>query len=69
MLRRRPRRTAPSWLRHPAAVPLCLGVLYLAATVATMLLAFSMVAWWPALLAIALAVVTMLCAMSAWRRL
>jgi hypothetical protein len=50
-------------------VPLCLGVLYLAATVATMLLAFSMVAWWPVLLAIALAVVTMLCAMSAWRRL
>jgi len=68
MLRRRPRRTAPSWLRHPAAVPLCLGVLYLTATVVTMLLAFSAAASWPALLAIALAVVTMLCAACAWRR-
>jgi hypothetical protein len=55
-------------MRHPAAVPLCLGVLYLTATVVTMLLAISVAASWPALLAIALAVATMLCAASAWRR-
>ena len=68
MLRRRPRRTAPSWVRHPAAGWLCLGVLYLTATVVTMLLAFSMVARWPALLAIAMAAVTTICGVTAWRR-
>lgn len=68
MLRRRPSRTAPSWVRHPAAGSLCLGVLYLTATVVTMLLAFSAVAWWPALLAILLATATVACGVAAWRR-
>jgi hypothetical protein len=55
-------------VRHPAAVSLCLGVLYLTATVVTMLLAFSAAAWWPALLAILLAAATVACGVSAWRR-
>lgn len=61
MLRRRP--TAPS-----AAGWLCLGALYLTATVVNTLLAFQMAALWPALLAMAMAAVTVLCAIAAWRR-
>jgi hypothetical protein len=67
MLRRRSRRTAPSWIRHPAAGVLCLGVLYLTATVVMMLLALRMSEWWPTLIAIAMAVVTAFCGVRAWR--
>lgn len=69
MLRRRPRRTAPSRVRHPAAAPLVLATLYLAATVVNVLLALTMNTWWPALFAMLLAVVTVSCAAAAWRRL
>lgn len=69
MLRRRPRRTAPSQVRHPAAGPLFLAVLYLTATIVNVLLALSMNTWWPALFATLLALVTVLCALTAWRRL
>jgi hypothetical protein len=65
MLRRRPRRTTAL---HPATGWLCLGVLYLTATVANMLLAFRMTEAWPALVAILMAGVTVLCAVAAWRR-
>ena len=68
MLRRRPRRTAPSWVRHPAAPPLLLAALYLTATVVNVLLALTMNTAWPALFASLLALVTMLCATAAWRR-
>jgi hypothetical protein len=68
MLRRRPRRAASSWVGHPAVGLLCLGVLYLTATVVTVLLAFHMTEVWPVLLAAAMALVTMLCAIAAWRR-
>ncbi len=68
MLRRRPRRTAPSWVRHPAATPLLLATLYLAATVVNVLLALTMNVLWPALFASLLALVTVLCAATAWRR-
>lgn len=68
MLRRRPRRTAPPWVRHPAAVPLLLATLYLAATVVNVLLALTMNVLWPALFASLLALVTVLCAATAWRR-
>lgn len=68
MLRRRPRRTARSWVRHPAAGFLVLAALYLAATVVNVLLALTMNALWPALFATLLALVTMLCATAAWRR-
>ncbi|GAB1508625.1 hypothetical protein [Actinophytocola sp. KF-1] len=68
MLRRRPRRTAPSWVRHPAAVPLLLATLYLTATVVNVLLAITMNVLWPALFASLLAFVTVLCAGTAWRR-
>ncbi|MBB4912143.1 hypothetical protein [Actinophytocola algeriensis] len=69
MLRRRPRRTAPSWVRHPAVAPLFLATLYLAATVVNVLLAITMNTWWPAVFATLLALVTVLCATAAWRRL
>ena len=69
MLRRRPRRTAPSPVRHPAAAMLLLATLYLAATVVNVLLAIAMSTWWPALLATLLALVTVLCATAAWHRL
>jgi hypothetical protein len=69
MLRRRPRRTAPSWVRHPAAALLFLATLYLTATVVNVLLALTMNTWWPAVFAALLALVTVLCAMAAWRRL
>jgi 1,4-dihydroxy-2-naphthoate octaprenyltransferase len=69
MLRRRPRRTAPSRVRHPAAALLFLAALYLTATVVNVLLALTMNAWWPALFASLLALVTVLCATAAWRRL
>lgn len=69
MLRRRPRRTAPSWVRHPAAPPLFLATLYLTATVVNVLLALTMNTAWPALFASLLALVTVLCATAAWRRL
>ena len=68
MLRRRPRRTAPSWVRHPAAAPLSLAALYLLATVVNVLLALTMNTWWPAVFATLLASVTVLCATAAWRR-
>ncbi len=68
MLRRRPRRTAPSWVRHPATVPLFLAALYLTATVVNVLLALTMNVLWPALFASLLALVTVLCATTAWRR-
>jgi hypothetical protein len=68
MLRRRPRRTAPSWVRHPATVPLFLAVLYLAATVVNALLALTMNVVWPGVFATLLALVTVLCAAMAWRR-
>lgn len=68
MLRRRPRRTAPSWVRHPAAAPLLLAALYLAATVVNVLLALTMNVLWPALFASLLALITVLCASTAWRR-
>lgn len=68
MLRRRPRVTVQSWMRHPAAGWLSLGVLYLTATVVNVLLALSMTAWWPAMLAVVMAFVTVLCAVIAWRR-
>ena len=67
MLRRRPRRTAPR-VRHPAAGPLFLAALYLTATVVNVLLALTMNAWWPAVFATLLALVTVLCATAAWRR-
>jgi hypothetical protein len=66
MLRRRP---APPPARHPVAGLLCLAVLYLTAAVVTVLLAFSMAAWWPAVVAAALAGVSVTCATAAWRRL
>lgn len=68
MLRRRPRRAAPSWVRHPAAPPLFLATLYLTATVVNVLLALTMNTAWPALFASVLALVTVLCATAAWRR-
>ena len=68
MLRRRPRRTAPSWVRHPAAPPLFLAALYLAATIVNVLLSLTMNTAWPALFATLLALVTTLCAATAWRR-
>lgn len=68
MLRRRPRRAAPSPVRHPAAVPLFLAALYLTATVVNALLALTMDVLWPALFASLLALVTALCAAAAWRR-
>jgi hypothetical protein len=68
MLRRRPRRTAPSPVRHPAAGPLFLAGLYLTASVVNVLLALTMRSWWPAAFAALLALVTVLCAAAAWRR-
>lgn len=68
MLRRRPRRTAPLPVRHPAAGPLFLAALYLTATVVNVLLATTMRSWWPAVFAVVLALVTLLCATTAWRR-
>jgi hypothetical protein len=55
-------------LRHPAVGALCLGVLYLIATVVMVVLACSASAWWPAVLAITMALVTVVCAVMAWRR-
>ena len=69
MLRRRPRRAAPSWVRHPATVPMFLAALYLTATIVNVLLALTMDVLWPAAFASLLAVVTVLCAVTAWRRL
>ncbi len=69
MLRRRPRRTAPAGVRHPATALLVLATLYLAATVVNVVLALTMDAWWPAVFATLLAGVTVLCATAAWRRL
>lgn len=66
MLRRRP---APSLPSRPAAGPLVLATLYLVATVVNVLLALSMSAWWPALVAAVLATVTVACAAAAFRRL
>jgi hypothetical protein len=68
MLRRRPRRTAPSPVRHPATGPLFLAGLYLTASVVNVLLALTMKSWWPAVFAAVLALVTVLCAATAWRR-
>jgi hypothetical protein len=56
-------------VRHPAAAPLLLATLYLAATVVNVVLARTMNAWWPAVFASVLALVTVLCATAAWRRL
>ena len=69
MLRRRLRRSAPSRVRHPATGLLMLAALYLTATVVNVLLALTMNALWPALFATLLALVTVLCATAAWRRL
>jgi len=55
MLRRRSRRVAPGWLRHPATGWFFLATLYLVATVINALLAISMSAVWPALVALVLA--------------
>lgn len=68
MLRRRPRPTALSLVRHPAAAFLLLTALYLTATVVNVALALSMAAWWPAAVAALLALVTVLCAGAAWHR-
>jgi len=71
MLRRRSRRTAPSWLRHPSTGWLFLAIVYLAATVINLLLALTMYVLWPLLLAALLALVTAFCttaAVSARRR-
>jgi hypothetical protein len=65
MLRRRPRRAAQSWVRHPAAGWVFLAGLYLTATVVNVLLAFGMAAWWPVLLAAVLALATVLCVLAA----
>jgi hypothetical protein len=62
MLRSRPRRFAPRWLRHPATGWLFLSALYLAATVINALLAISMSAVWPALIALVLAMIAGVCA-------
>lgn len=69
MLRRRPRRVAPGWLRHPATGWLFLATLYLAATVINALLAISMSAVWPALIALVLAAIATVCATSGFRAL
>jgi hypothetical protein len=55
-------------VRHPATVPLFLAALYLTATVVNVLLALTMNVLWPALFASLLALVTVLCATTAWRR-
>ncbi len=62
MLRRRPRRFTPGWLRHPATGWLFLAALYVAATVINALLAISMSAVWPALIALILAAIAGVCA-------
>lgn len=65
MLRRRPRRTAPTWLRHPATGWLLLAALYVVATVLNVLLAFSMAVLWPVLLAVLLAMLAGACVAAA----
>jgi hypothetical protein len=65
MLRRRPRRTAPTWLRHPSTGWLVLAVVYLTATVINLLLAMTMHVLWPFLMAALLALVTALCTRAA----
>jgi hypothetical protein len=55
-------------VRHPAATPLLLATLYLTATVVNVLLALTMNVLWPALFASVLALVTVFCAATAWRR-
>lgn len=69
MLRRRPRRVAPGWLRHPATGWLFLAALYAVATVINTLLAISMSAVWPALVALVLATIAGLCAATGVRSL
>lgn len=69
MLRRRPRRVAPGWVRHPATGWLFLAALYLAATVINTLLAISMSATWPALIALVLATIAGVCATTGIRAL
>jgi hypothetical protein len=65
MLRRRPRRAARSWVRHPSTGWLFLAALYLTAAIVNLLLALSMAVWWPAVLAALMAgvaVVFVVCA-------
>jgi hypothetical protein len=69
MLRRRSRRVAPGWLRHPATGWLFLATLYLAATVINALLAISMSAVWPALVALVLGTIAGVCASTGIRTL
>lgn len=69
MLRRRPRRVAPGWVRHPATSWLFLAALYLAATVINTMLAISMAAVWPALIALVLAAIATVCATTGIRTL
>lgn len=65
MPRRRSRRMTAL---HPATGWLCLGALYLAATVVNTLLAFRMTERWPVLVAVLMGAVTVMCAIVAWRR-
>lgn len=67
MLRRRPRRTARSWVRHPSTGWLFLAALYLTAAIVNLLLALSMAVLWPALLAALMATVTVVCVVCAVR--
>lgn len=69
MLRRRPRRVTLDWLRHPATGWIFLATLYLAATVINTLLAISMSAVWPALVALVLATIAGVCATTAYHTL
>jgi hypothetical protein len=68
MLRHHPRRPPLSWVGHPAFEWLSVGFLYLAATVANVVLALRMSEAWPAVLATVMALVTVSCAVAAWRR-
>ncbi|HEX6359119.1 hypothetical protein [Actinophytocola sp.] len=68
MLQHRPRRPTLSWVRHPAFEWLSVGFLYLVATAANVVLALRMSEAWPVVLATAMALVTVLCAIAAWRR-
>lgn len=65
MLRRRPRRTARSWVRQPSTGWLFLAGLYLTAAIVNLLLALSMAVLWPALLAALMAAVTVVCVVCA----
>lgn len=67
MLRRRSRRVAPAWLRHPSSGWLFLAALYLTAAVVNVLLALTMAVLWPALLAALMAAVTVIFVICAFR--